>query len=218
MAPAWLRAKDALDHIIEHTIFPDIAEKELVLLLKEGLIPCRAEKLIHGRGEQANALIPREFWDPSSKLSWDWEKGFVKCDNSAIHSPSFGPAYPGHFSASGVEMSERHLLEYWPRVSQASPEKDAVPPPGEATRNKGGAPGKREATRNKGGAPVKWDWEGAYIEMGRIVALEDENVDRATLSERVKNWFVGKFDNHPSDSLIRDKVKRFHETLWPPKT
>jgi hypothetical protein len=205
MATVWLRAKVAFDHIIEHTIFPDIAEKELVLLLKQGLIPCRAEKLIHGRGEQANALIPREFWDPSSKLSWDWEKGFVKCDNSAIPSPSFGPAYPGDFSASGVEMSERHLLEYWPRVSQASPEKDAVPPPGEATRNKGGAPG-------------KWDWEGAYIEMGRIVALEDENVDRATLSERVKNWFVGEVDNHPSDSQIRDKVKRFHETLWPPKT
>jgi hypothetical protein len=44
MAPVWLRAKVALDHVIEHTIFPEIAEKELVLKLKEGSIPCRAEK------------------------------------------------------------------------------------------------------------------------------------------------------------------------------
>jgi hypothetical protein len=96
-------------------------------------------------------------------------------------------------------------LKYWPKASQASPEKDAVPPRG-------------EATRNKGGAPSKWDWEGAHIEMARIVALDDENVDRTTLNEKVKDWFVSKFDNHPSDSQIRDKVKRFHEALWPPKT
>jgi hypothetical protein len=109
----------------------------------------------------------------------------------------------GHLSAFGVEMSERHLLEYWPIVSQAPPEKDAVPPPGEATQNKGGAPG-------------KWDWEGAYIEMARIAVLDDENVDCVTLNERVKHWFVGEVDNHPSDSQIREKVKRFHEALWPP--
>jgi hypothetical protein len=45
MAPVWLRAKVALDHVMEHTILPDIAERELIVRLTKGLIHCRAERL-----------------------------------------------------------------------------------------------------------------------------------------------------------------------------
>ena len=78
--------------------------------------------------------------------------------------------------------------------------------------------GSSVAAKSSGGAPPKWDWEGAYIQLGRIHILEDDNaLSRDVLNKRLENWFMDTTGKCPSDSEIRKKVKRFHETIWPPK-
>lgn len=73
-------------------------------------------------------------------------------------------------------------------------------------------------SRKAGGRPSKHDWEGAMIELAKIAVFEDGDVSRKKMNERLLAWFVKHTDDHPSDSQIRNKVERFHSTLWPPKT
>jgi hypothetical protein len=68
------------------------------------------------------------------------------------------------------------------------------------------------AKKGTGGPRLKYDWEGAYIEMARIAFL-DENPPRscAEMQERLREWFMQqrRDHDHPADSLLRDKVKLF---------
>lgn len=72
--------------------------------------------------------------------------------------------------------------------------------------------------KNAGGNPGKHDWEGALAHLAKIILLEEDEIDRAKMNDRVREWFIEATGDHPSDSQIREKVKRFHETIWPPKT
>ena len=70
---------------------------------------------------------------------------------------------------------------------------------------------------NRGGRTNKWDWEGAYIEMARLLHMADDPPrNRPELSSLIKDWFVARVGNHPADSLIREKVKRFWDEMTPP--
>jgi len=86
-------------------------------------------------------------------------------------------------------------------------------PPLEAAVQSAAAPERRRGR----GAPVKFDWEGALIEM--IVSVNEEGVP-ATQEEmmgRMRNWFAKVLgpDNVPCDSSIRSRVKRFDEARHP---
>jgi len=74
-------------------------------------------------------------------------------------------------------------------------------------------------SRNPGGRPQKWDWEGALIELARINIIENGDNSRPTLQRLLKEWFALHNEGDcPSDEMVREKVKRFHEGVWPPKT
>lgn len=72
------------------------------------------------------------------------------------------------------------------------------------------------AEKNKGGRPAKHDWDGAFIEMARIAVLGDDS-SRAALTKAVEEWFMQTAGSSPAPSLVREKVQRFHESIWPPR-
>ncbi|TXN27129.1 hypothetical protein [Methylobacterium sp. WL19] len=70
--------------------------------------------------------------------------------------------------------------------------------------------------KNRGGRPTKYDWDGAFIEMARIAVLGDDS-SRAALTKAVEDWFMQTSGSSPASSLVREKVQRFHESIWPPR-
>lgn len=70
------------------------------------------------------------------------------------------------------------------------------------------------AAARPGGRPLKWDWEGAMVELSRLDADDGtENKTSADLARHLSAWFVQQTGDTPADSEIRKRVKRFREAL-----
>lgn len=190
MTDAWISAAPALAQVVAIELNPKVAQTKLIEAIKRGTMPA---KVVSDRGERflsADMFHGRHGW---IKIDFDTGSGRYVEDSFVAGEPPYS-----EWEFRDLVISRRHLDEAWP----ASNPKVAVLP----------VTGVRA-----GGSPGKWDWEGAYIEMARIVALEDVSPTRPTLNELVLNWFMTTAGDHPSESQIRDKVKRFHEAIWPPR-
>ena len=71
-------------------------------------------------------------------------------------------------------------------------------------------PAQQPKYRENIGAPKKWDWEGALIELARIVDNGDVGLDAAILRERLIEWFSSTHTgDHPHRKEISKRVQRF---------
>lgn len=143
--------------------------------------------------------IPKEVWEHAQM-----EKNIT---GDTISWPKCWP-YPGKIVepdedqyGHGVHVSRDDIERLWPAPITAGATSEAS----------------SQSNAGQGGRHRKWDWDGAFIEMARV-AVHGDDCDRPIIDKAVKDWFVTECGSHPADSQIRDKVKRFHEALWPPKT
>jgi hypothetical protein len=78
--------------------------------------------------------------------------------------------------------------------------------------------GEEESFRGAPGRAKNYDWEAAFIEMARILIIEDEWIDRAGMTPRIRAWFFEHYGKFPKSARLRSKIKQFYEGIWPPKT
>jgi hypothetical protein len=66
---------------------------------------------------------------------------------------------------------------------------------------------------NKGGAEPQYDWEGAAIEMARILYVEQKlskgRTSQAAMIERLKDWFEQQPEGVPGDTQLKRHARRF---------
>jgi hypothetical protein len=142
--------------------------------------------------------IPAGFWT-AVEVDWEERRPFFRF---------FDRKKDRFYLSDTVRARRSDALEFLRQVNQVSGtagETAVLPPPSPTHQI------------SKGGRPRDWDWEGAYIELARILVIEEGDFDRPELNNRIRKWFSDRNNtNCPSDSMIREKVKRFYESIWPP--
>jgi hypothetical protein len=75
-----------------------------------------------------------------------------------------------------------------------------------------GEPGGNPPT-SKGGRPATWDWEAFWCELTGIVHEYGLPEVQARLVERMQQWFIDKYDEHPHESDIKKRVIKLYRRL-----
>ncbi|OHB28144.1 MAG: hypothetical protein A2790_12050 [Phenylobacterium sp. RIFCSPHIGHO2_01_FULL_69_31] len=144
--------------------------------------------------------------------------GFVQVDGEFKQMAAEGWGQEGSdkiVDAGALDLGDGQLLPIL--VTSSNPKAfamkmDARPRPGVTLPP---APLKRV---NSGGRPVKWDWEGAMVELARLDATDGTaNKTQAALVAHLADWFV-KNSGHgdaPTVSELKVRVRRFQEALKP---
>ena len=96
-----------------------------------------------------------------------------------------GKAMPG-YGSKPVEVSRQDLLKHF---------------------------GVAKAPKKAGGRPWKWNWEAFWCELAGIVHEEGLPEVQARLVERMQQWFVDKYDEHPHESDIKKRVTMLYRRL-----
>jgi len=69
---------------------------------------------------------------------------------------------------------------------------------------------------NKAGRPAKYDWEGALIHLSRQVFCGEFDPIKDCQSEvvrRMRDWFIANRGEEPSDTLLKERAKRFLDEI-----
>jgi hypothetical protein len=67
--------------------------------------------------------------------------------------------------------------------------------------------------KNVGGAPEKFPWEDLWFELIRQANHALDPLDRETLRERVEEFISQNWEEHPTDSQIRAKLRKLTQVL-----
>jgi len=60
--------------------------------------------------------------------------------------------------------------------------------------------------KSKGGRPAKYDWQGFWTELVVRADLDDLPDTQAGCVRVMASWCLEKWDNEPTDSLLREKI------------
>ena len=70
-----------------------------------------------------------------------------------------------------------------------------------------------KAPKKAGGRPRKWNWDAFWCELAGIVHEDGLPEVQARLVERMQQWFVDKYDEHPHESDIKKRVTMLYRRL-----
>jgi hypothetical protein len=201
---SWLSLAQAHKVAVEKLGGRETAELLLANALRCRKISARGEFYI-GEDYRRGVKLTPDFWFDRENI--DWLESRIVQRLPRLKTRDEEPNYLRLGSFYRIQLKIKDLNKLWPELLVSTINNSA---------SNHTALTQSQVSCDKGGRPPKYDWEGATIAMARVAVLGQDS-SQAALARAVRDWFARKGEE-PSDSLIRAKVKRFHESIWPPKT